>query len=313
LSEGWQLLELTNGAWKRGMTDPYPNKLRVWDGLKPTLRTGSTIPVASERLYPYLPGSADWAGDLFAQEALISTGSQREGAEPYTLQWFLDVENARHNRYGKWIPRLLEFTKHGGERLLGLGYGLGTDWVQYARHGAEVIACSPSADHVALIQRNFELRGLRGRIVHAQPAKLPVETASIDVVCINNLLHDLEQPRAVVEEVFRVLKPGGKVLALTPTRYDVEFWVRCFYFWRWRRPRTTLFGPSAICFTRSRLRRLFDKFVEHRVSKRHLRRGDVPHLWRVVPLGVLERILGRMLILKAFKPLSAARSLQAAA
>jgi hypothetical protein len=39
----------------------------------------------------------------------------------------------------------------------------------------------------------------------------------------------------------------------------------------------------------------------------------VPHLWRVVPLGALERILGRILIVKAFKPLSAARTLQAAA
>jgi hypothetical protein len=62
-----------------------------------------------------------------------------------------------------------------------------------------------------------------------------------------------------------------------------------------------------------RLRRLFGAFVEHRVYKRHLRRGDVPHLWRLVPLSALERVLGRVLIIKAFKPLSAARTLPAAA
>jgi len=295
------------------MTDPYLNKLRVWEGWKPALRTGSAMQLAPERLFPLLLSGTENAAELFAREALLNDHTAREAAEPYTLQWFLDVEHARHNRYGKWIPRLLEFAKHAGEKLLGLGYGLGTDWVQYARHGAEVIACSPSAEHLALVQRNFELRGLSGRAVHAHPARLPLETASIDVVCINNLLHDTQEPQAVVEEVYRVLKPGGKVLALTPTRYDVEFWARRLLFWHWRRQRTTVFGPSAIRFTGSGLRRLFDKFVEQRVSKRHLRRGDVPHLWRIVPLPVLERIVGRVLILKAFKPLSAARSLQAAA
>jgi hypothetical protein len=31
-----------------------------------------------------------------------------------------------------------------------------------------------------------------------------------------------------------------------------------------------------------------------------------PHLWRWLPLPLLERLLGRVLVIKAFKPLSAA-------
>jgi SAM-dependent methyltransferase len=290
------------------MADVHSKPLRVWKGWK---AAPSTAPAVSLPPLPIDQGTAD---NLYARETLTSGGPPREGAEPFSLQWFLDAENARHHRYGKWVPKLLEFAKHAGERLLGLGHGLGTDWVQYARHGADVIACSPSPEHVAVVQRNFELRGLKAKVVHGQPGKLPLETSSIDVACVNNVLHELTDPQGVVEELYRVLKPGGKVLALTPARYDVEFWARCFFPWRhWRRPRTTVFGPDAICYTGSRLRRLFAPFVEHRVYKRQLRRGDVPHLWRAVPLGALERILGRVLILKAFKPLSAARVLQAAA
>jgi SAM-dependent methyltransferase len=296
------------------MADPNPNTLKVWEGWKPLPTAQSTAAVRAERSLAPLPFDRSTADLLYAREALVNDGPPREAAEPFSLQWFLDAENARHHRYGKWLPRLLEFAKHTGERLLGLGYGMGTDWVQYARHGAEVVACSPSADHLAIVQRNFELRGLRGRLVHAPAAKLPLETASIDVACVNNLFHELTEPKAVVDELYRVLKPGGKVLALTPARYDVEFWARCFFPWRyWRRARKTLFGPAAMCYSGRRLRRLFASFVEHRVYKRHLRRGDVPHLWRVVPLSALERILGRILIVKAFKPLSAARTLQAAA
>ena len=40
-----------------------------------------------------------------------------------------------HGHEGRWIPRLLEFAKHSGETLLGLGNGLGTDWLQYRDTG----------------------------------------------------------------------------------------------------------------------------------------------------------------------------------
>ena len=66
-------------------------------------------------------------------------------------------------------------------------------------------------------------------------------------------------------------------------------------------------------FRARQLRRLFCGFVEHRVYKRQLRRGDVPHAWRWLPLPLLERLMGRVLVLKAFKPLSAAIAVQAAA
>src|SRR5262245_59499244 len=56
------------------------------------------------------------------------------------------------------------------------------------------------------------------------------------------------------------------------------------------------------------LRRTFARFVEHRVSKRHLRRGELPHLWRILPLVLLERLIGRVLVLKAKKPISIART-----
>ena len=49
---------------------------------------------------------------------------------------------------------------------------------------------------------------------------------------------------------------------------------------------------------------MFYRFVEHRTHKRHLRRSDLPHVWRWLPLPVLERMLGRMLVHKAFKPLA---------
>jgi SAM-dependent methyltransferase len=259
---------------------------------------------------------AEFAERLYAGEALAPPKLMPhpdDSAEPYTLQWFLDIEDQRHSRHGKWIPKLLEFAKHSGETLLGMGNGLGTDWLQFARHGASVVVCSAAAGQLALIRSNFELRGLTGRFLQAAPDALPLESASIDVACLNGLLPNEGNAR-VVAEVYRVLKPGGKALVITPAKYDIEYWYRVFFpLHHWWRQRQQPVAPEAPRFSGRRLRLLFGQFIEHRVYKRHLRRSQVPHLWRWLPLPLLQRLMGRVLVLKAFKPLSAAMSVHLAA
>jgi ubiquinone/menaquinone biosynthesis C-methylase UbiE len=293
------------------MESSYPSKLRVWEGGAAAIVPDLPVPM-NGRPFPGPHHPTEFAERLYACESFQPARLRPEadaGAEPYSLQWFLNIENHRLSRRGHWIPHLLEFSKHAGETLLGVGNGLGTDWVQYARHGASVVVCCPSPPQLTLIRRNFELRGLAGRFLNASATSLPLESASIDVACVSSLLHEVDQPEVVVDEIYRVLKPGGKVLAVTPARFDIDFWYRTCFFWRRWLPGVTL--PSAPAgprntFTARSLRRLFGRFVEHRIRKRQLRRCEVPHIWRWAPLSLLERLMGRVLVLKAFKPLSAA-------
>lgn len=317
------------------MDDSYPSKLQVWRGWVPACGTpdgsgggGPFAPDAGPPPVLPLPSPANDSADrLHAQEALHLPGSRPRrppGAEPHTLQWFLEAEELRHGRNGRWIPRILEFAKHSGERLLGVGRGLGTDWVHYARHGTSVVVCNPSAEELGLTRRNFELRGLAGTFLQAPAACLPVESAAIDVVCLNLMPTPWLDPpgsgaevgvsAAIVDEVYRVLKPGGKVIALVPARYDVDFWAGLLFPWqRWLPRAGRHASPSAPCYTGHSLGRLFSRFTEQRVSKRHLRRAEIPHVWRWLPPAMLARLLGRVLVLKAFKPLSAALVLHLAA
>ena len=253
---------------------------------------------------PHFP--REFAKKLYAYEALLDAPVPREqDPEPYSLQWFLDIEQKRHTRQGRWIPKVLEFAKHSGEKLLGLGHGLGTDWAQYAQNGAHVIVCASSPLQMRLVRRNFEVRNLEGRFVLGQPSRLPFDTGSIDVAFLSSLTQGIENPEAVIDEVFRVLKPGGKVLAVTSARYDVDYWFNSVFFWyRWffndvqpaQRP------ADEDRYSGRQLRRMFAKFIEHRVYKRQLRRSEIPHVWRVLPTPLLSRVMGRILVLKAFKP-----------
>src|SRR5439155_12679579 len=123
-----------------------------------------------------------------------------------------------------------------------------------------------------------------------------------------------EDPGELLDEVYRLLKPGGKVLAVAPARYDVNFWFHlCFPWKQWFADKPQDLASPATRYSRRELKRLFGLFVEHRIHKRQLRRSHVPHLWRWVPRSLLERLMGRVLVLKAFKPLSAAIAVPLAA
>src|SRR5262249_14376842 len=154
-------LPLSPNPGRGGMEDSYPAQLHIFRE-PPVAMHEAPLP-APGRLLPAPHHPLEFTERVYACESLGSPGRSprpAEGVEPYSLQWFLNIENQRHNRHGRWIPRLLEFAKHSGETLLGLGNGLGTDWLQYARHGSSVVVCSPSAEYLALVRRNFELRGL---------------------------------------------------------------------------------------------------------------------------------------------------------
>jgi ubiquinone/menaquinone biosynthesis C-methylase UbiE len=244
------------------------------------------------------------ASRLYARESFRSP-PRDQSLEPFTAAWFEQIEQQRYARHGYWIPKILEFKRHAGETLLGLGDGLGTDWLQYARHGTNVTACHSSQDQLSLMRRNFELHGQSGRFLHAPPHGLPLDAASIDVVCVHGLLATVDRPAAVIDEVYRVLRPGGKVIVVAPAKYDATFWYNTFVPWRrWlgeRRP------DAPTCRMTGRgMRKTFSRFVEHRIYKRHLRRSNLPPLWRMYPLPLLERLVGQWLIMKAFKPLSVA-------
>jgi SAM-dependent methyltransferase len=255
--------------------------------------------------------SASLARILLAWETLqAQPAASVDSAEPYSLPWFLGIERQRHGKLGRWIPKILEFTRHRGETLLGIGDGLGTDWVQYAQNGATVVVCSESGPQLSVIRRNFEVRNLSGRFMHAHPRQLPLDSDSIDVVCLSALHQPLESPEQVIAEVYRVLKPGGKVLAVTPAFYDIAYWTRICFFWQsWLADKQP---PPQVepRFSGRSLRGLFGRFVEHRLYKRQLRRSEVPHLWRWIPTSWLARLVGTALVLKAFKPLPLAKGME---
>jgi SAM-dependent methyltransferase len=266
------------------------------------------------RIYRDDPPSGESDGSSLDPAALAARELLRPSAgrpghrelEPFSRAWFEELEVKRYAPHGVWLRRVLEFTRHPHQSLVMLGPGVGTDALQYQRHHTQVTVCVTPSDNPELVRRNFDLRGLSVPVVHAGPdCSLPFDKGAFDLAYLNLLYAPPADPGRIAAELYRVLKPGGKAFVLAPARYDAGFWQNALLpLRRWYRPPAAL--TTAPRHSARSLHRLFGQFTEHRVVRRHLRRSELPHLWRFLPVSVLERLIGRVLVLRAFKPIAAA-------
>ncbi len=285
------------------MTAPTANPVYPW----------SVVP-APRPVPVHEPEPDPSEAELLARRDVWRVGPSNKPAggplEPLTAEWFQHLDGKRYRRHGHWVPALLEFTKHARENMIAVGDGLGLDWVRYAEGGANVTVVDPSSDRIRQYKQQFTVREAQGQFIQAPFDHLPAVDDRVDVVvAVFNDPPNVPWMDALAE-VYRILRPGGKVLAVLPSKYNAAKWQDILMPWRtWFRNRPK--GPPR--FTRRELYEGFSGFQDVRVFKRHLRRSELPYLWRWMLLPVAERLMGRFLVVKAFKPLSAAGVIRAAA
>lgn len=104
----------------------------------------------------------------------------------------------------------------------GEGY-LSVESAQWARR---VVGIDRSPDVLKRAKALAERRGVKNITwKRGDMEKLPLDDASVDVVLLSQALHHAADPARVMSEAARVLRPGGRVLALDLREHDQE-WVR---------------------------------------------------------------------------------------
>ena len=73
---------------------------------------------------------------------------------------------------------------------------------------------------VWLSKRRFELAGLPARFDVIDGEHLPYPDATFDIVCSMGVLHHISNPTPLVDEIYRVLKPGGQLIVMLYHRYS---------------------------------------------------------------------------------------------
>jgi len=131
------------------------------------------------------------------------------------------AEEERYRIY-PWLFEAAEFTKHAGEKVLEIGCGSGCDLLQFARHGAIAHGIDITPRHVELARQRI---GDQAKVILGDATRLPFEDGEFDYVYSHGVLMHSTEPRQIVEEIFRVLRPGG--------RFNVHVYALVSYFTLW--------------------------------------------------------------------------------
>lgn len=99
----------------------------------------------------------------------------------------------------------------GPGRALDLGCGTGVITVSLAERGFDVVGVDHSPDMLAIAKQKLAHSQAAGRheLMVADVRDLPFSSAEFDCVTCQGLLHHLDDFRSCIEELVRVLKPGG--------------------------------------------------------------------------------------------------------
>jgi 2-polyprenyl-3-methyl-5-hydroxy-6-metoxy-1,4-benzoquinol methylase len=107
---------------------------------------------------------------------------------------------------------------HGEGRLLDFGCGGGSFLERMHRQGWQVTGVDASAAAVGRVRDDLGLRALHGSLPHPE-----LRPQSFDVITMWHSLEHVHRPMAVLEEAYRLLAPGGRLLVAVPNIDSLPF------------------------------------------------------------------------------------------
>jgi ubiquinone/menaquinone biosynthesis C-methylase UbiE len=158
-------------------------------------------------------------------------GSRFSGLPIGSVEFFSAVEK---HRYGL-EPHIMEMADFGaskGLRVLELGCGLGTDGLQFARHGAHYVGLDLTANATRLAKLHLDVEGESGNTSRGDAENLPFCDASFDIVYSHGVLHHTPDTARAFAEIHRVLKPGGRATIMLYHRQSYNYLINIMLFRR---------------------------------------------------------------------------------
>jgi ubiquinone/menaquinone biosynthesis C-methylase UbiE len=136
-----------------------------------------------------------------------------------TAEFFQELDEYRFNKL-HYLPQLVDFSLYRGKKLLEVGCGLGIDLVRFARAGAVVTGVDLAEVSIDLACQNFAQNGLTAKLGVMNGEALEFEDNSFDVVYAHGVLQYTADAPKMVNEIHRVLRPGGEAILMVYNKYS---------------------------------------------------------------------------------------------
>lgn len=163
------------------------------------------------------------------------------------------------------------FNEGTGKRVLEVGVGLGADHQKWAEAGAELYGIDLTERAIANTFHRLNLFNLKSNLLVDDAENLSFEDNFFDIVYSWGVVHHSPNPSNAVDEVFRVLKPGGVAKIMIYHKWSFVGYMLWFRYGLMKfKPWTSLTeiyskyleSPGTKAYTKAEARALFKKYSD---------------------------------------------------
>lgn len=158
-----------------------------------------------------------------------SCGTQFSDKEKYSKEFFEEIELDRYTKEPE-ILSFADFKSGKDKKVLEVGVGAATDFLQWAKNGAELYGIDLTPEAVSHAEHRLQLYNLAAKEIRVSDAEnLPFQDNFFDIVYSWGVIHHSPDTPKALSEIIRVLKPSGKAKLMVYNRKSVlayVFWIK---------------------------------------------------------------------------------------
>ena len=167
-----------------------------------------------EKLEAIKQWTNDPCGSLYAKE-------HREGSK----EFFEAFIKQRREIDVPWLKRLIDEIDVKNKLVLDIGCGMGSDLLNFAQNGANVIGIDLVTKHLDLAKGLFAYNGYSAHFLKMDAESLSFASNSVDIIYSFGVLHHTPNIQKAISETHRVLKPKGLAIIGLYHRDSWHYWI----------------------------------------------------------------------------------------
>ena len=238
-------------------------------------------------------------------------------------EYFNEVEKKRYfvEPHNYTFP---EFYKWKGKSVLEIGCGIGTDAINFARHGAKLTAIEISQNSLNLSKTRFRVFGLSAELLHGNAEFLSsfVPVKPYDLIYSFGVIHHTPNPKNMLEEIKKYCDKDTEIKIMLYAKWSwkaleiiikygkLQFWKVEKLVQKYSEAQTG--SPFTYCYSKSEIVKLMDGYKIISIEKTHIfpyrvdkylnQKYDKTWYFKYMPsflFTMLKRLFGRHLLITA--------------